>query len=330
MNGIMSIPRRLLSALALIVALLLPTAAPAATIFIDGNPTYTYDLDTGLASFTVYQIENTSFSGPAAVVRLELWAFALPYTGSPQPGYLLATCPVASTLPPLTLVMDIRCKALPFSAPPDGNWTLALLVSEYTGTPTDGGYEARDYRSYSPTVAFGKAPPPSPLVAVEYYWASRDHYFITAAPAEIAALDAGPPDGWVRTGASFPVYDVPAAGQSPVPGRSPVCRFYLPPPFGDSHYYSASPDECAAVKAKYPGFVYESPSVFYIVLPDTLAGVCPPGTAVVYRLWNQRADTNHRYTTSPVLVQQMLARGYVLEGYGLTSASMCAPSYGSN
>ncbi len=327
MNKIFGTARRSLSALALTAALLMPTAAPAATIVIDGNPSFTYDLATGLAAFTVYQIENTSFSGAEAVVRLELWAFALPYTGSPQPGYRLATCPLASTLPPLSLVMDIRCKALPFTPPPDGTWTLALLAAEYTGAPTDDGYAPRDYRSYSPTVVFGALRPSSPLVAVEFYWAARDHYFITAAPAEIAALDAGPPDGWVRTGSTFPVYDLPAAGQNPLPGTTPVCRFYLPPPFGDSHYYSASPDECAAVRAKFPGFTFESPDVFYVVLPDTLAGVCPPGTAIVYRLWNQRADTNHRYTTNVILVQQTLARGYVLEGYGLTSASMCAPPY---
>jgi hypothetical protein len=313
--------RRRVSALALAASLLAPSVAAAATIVIIGSPSYTYDLATGLATFNVSRIDNTSFEGSAATVRLELWAYAKTYTGAPQPGYRLATCSPAETVAPLTYISDVRCKSLPFTPPPDGTWTLALLLTEFTGAPTNDGYAPRDYRSYDPQVTFGALRPPSTLVAVEYYWAARDHYFITAAPAEIAALDASLPGGWLRTGASFPVYE------KQLEGTNPVCRFYLPPEFGDSHYYSASPDECAAVRAKYPGFTYEAPNVFYVPLPDTLAGVCPAGTSIVYRLWNNRVDTNHRYTTSVTLVQQTLARGYVLEGYGLTYAAMCAPPY---
>ena len=44
----------------------------------------------------------------------------------------------------------------------------------------------------------------------------------------------------------------------------------------------------------------------------------------VFRLWNQRFDSNHRYTTSQVLVAQMQAKGYVLEGERPNLAVMCA------
>jgi serine protease len=158
-----------------------------------------------------------------------------------------------------------------------------------------------------------------PSVVVEYYWATRDHYFISAAPAEIAALDAAPPGGWTRTGLGFHGYLAPQAG------ASPVCRFYLPPVAGDSHFYSASPAECAAVAVKFPTFVYEAPNVFYIPLPDAITGACPAGTIPVYRLWNNRVDGNHRYTTDPAVKAQMLARGYVPEGYGPDSVIMCSP-----
>ena len=67
--------------------------------------------------------------------------------------------------------------------------------------------------------------------------------------AEIAALDSGDTAGWARTGYAFAVFSASA------PGTSPVCRFYLPPAYGDSHFFSASPDECNAVQAKFPGFV---------------------------------------------------------------------------
>jgi len=156
------------------------------------------------------------------------------------------------------------------------------------------------------------------LPVIEYYWAARDHYFMTANPAEIAALDAELPGGWARTGQRFGAY-AQATGFA-----SRVCRFYIPPAYGDSHYFSASPEECAAVQVKFPMFTYESPKAFYIDLPDLNTGTCPAGTVPVYRLWNNRVDTNHRYTTSLAIRSQMLAKGYVSEGYGPIGVVMCA------
>jgi hypothetical protein len=45
----------------------------------------------------------------------------------------------------------------------------------------------------------------------------------------------------------------------------------------------------------------------------------------VYRLWDNRADTNHRYTTSAAIRDQFIAKGYVAEGYGTPPVAMCAP-----
>ena len=161
---------------------------------------------------------------------------------------------------------------------------------------------------------------PASATAVEYYWAARDHYFISADPAEIALLDAAPPGGWVRTGESIGVYAQPTGSAT-----SPVCRFYIPVAYGDSHYFSASPSECLAVRTKFPMFTYEAPNVFYVSLPDQVRGFCPAGHVPVYRLWNNRADTNHRYTTSKTIRDQMLAKGYITEGYGENFVSMCVP-----
>ncbi|MEP7328871.1 MAG: S8 family serine peptidase, partial [Betaproteobacteria bacterium] len=152
---------------------------------------------------------------------------------------------------------------------------------------------------------------------IEYYNATLDHYFVSAAPLEISALDAGKFPGWRRTGQSFNAY-ARATG-----GTSPVCRFYLPPSYGDSHFFSASTVECAKVRTQFPYFAYEAPDVFHIDLPSTV-GACPEGDTPVYRLWNQRADTNHRYTTSIAIRNQMLAKGYYAEGYGPQAVAMCA------
>ena len=174
--------------------------------------------------------------------------------------------------------------------------------------------------------------PASAYTVVEYYNANLDHYFMTPLPAEISALDSGSIAGWTRTGLVFDAFaSVAAAAGAAV---NPVCRFYIPPQHGDSHFFSASPDECQAVLAKiatdpnFSGYVYETPAEFYIALPDTTTGICPSGTAPVYRLWNDRADSNHRYTADLPTRNAMIARGYVPEGYGPMGVAMCTPRAG--
>ena len=157
-----------------------------------------------------------------------------------------------------------------------------------------------------------------PVEVVEYYHAGLDHFFITAAPLEIAVLDQGQVPGWARTGATFKAYASPAAG------ANPVCRFYLPIGHGDSHFYSASPAECALAAALFPHFVYESPNVMYIGLPDTATGACAAGTLPVYRVWNGKPETNHRYTTDIAVRDRMVAKGWIAEGYGPNAVIMCS------
>jgi hypothetical protein len=165
--------------------------------------------------------------------------------------------------------------------------------------------------------------------AIEYYEPALDHYFVTSIPAEIAALDGGQFPGWVRTGLSFNVF---AAG-SAVIASSPVCRFYGSPSAGlDSHFYSASILECQEVEQRFPGiWLLESDDVFEVFLPNLTTGQCPAGSIPIYRAWNNRADSNHRYTTDLSVLQAMLAKGYIAEGYGPGPAptAMCSPGNAS-
>jgi len=83
--------------------------------------------------------------------------------------------------------------------------------------------------------------------------------------------------------------------------------------------------ECVRVIVKFPSeWLFESDNVFQINLPDTATGTCPGGTVSVYRLWDQRGDSNHRYATSVAIKNQILAAGYVSEGYGPDGVVMCA------
>ncbi|MEO8751707.1 MAG: hypothetical protein ABI624_03415 [Casimicrobiaceae bacterium] len=219
--------------------------------------------------------------------------------------------------------------------PTDGATLNYATVDEvtYGPLPTDGSQalftpvgassfiavnQARDFTGAAASV------PALLVTAVEYYNPSLDHYFITNLQPDIDALDSQRIAGWVRTGGSF--YVDSTSG----PFLNPVCRFFIPPQHGSSHFFSASPAECAAVSNRigfdpnYSGYVLETSAAFYIELPNTATGACPADTIPVYRLWNNRVDSNHRYTTSRAIKLDMLAHGYLAEGYGSDAVAMCA------
>lgn len=155
--------------------------------------------------------------------------------------------------------------------------------------------------------------------AIVYYHQQLDHFFLTANAAEQAKLDAGITAGWARTSGRFRVVTAGA-----LPELSPVCRFYGRPEAGlDSHFFSAAPDECAAVLQKFSAsWLLESSSVFQVHLPDRVTGTCPRGSQRILRAFNQRADANHFYG-----IFAFAPAGWTYEGYGPGShpTTFCAP-----
>ncbi|BBJ24643.1 hypothetical protein [Candidatus Nitrotoga sp. AM1P] len=158
------------------------------------------------------------------------------------------------------------------------------------------------------------------LPVVEFYNTNLDHYFITANAGEAAGIDggsAGP--GWIRTGNSF------KSG-----GSTPVFRFYgsqVPGP--NSHFYTASASECDGLKqlqtttpAAQKRWNFES--LDFVSTPPT-NGICPTGTAPVYRAYNngfaRGVDSNHRISSATAAIQEVVARGWIDEGI-----VMCAPT----
>lgn len=161
------------------------------------------------------------------------------------------------------------------------------------------------------------------IPVIEYYHAGFDHYFITSIPAEIQNLDGGAYGGaWARTGMSFKAWA--NIGDAPI-GAVPVCRVFISYPGGSSHFYSSIAAECTTADTT-PGapLFLESPNVMYVLLADG-AGGCPYGTRGVYRIWNQRTDSNHRFTTDANVRDQMVSYGWLIEGSGPGLAVMCAP-----
>jgi hypothetical protein len=56
------------------------------------------------------------------------------------------------------------------------------------------------------------------------------------------------------------------------------------------------------------------------------AGVCPPGTVKVYRVFSNRPDANHRYMVDPAIRDQMVVLRWLAEGDGPDLVVMCAPA----
>ena len=161
--------------------------------------------------------------------------------------------------------------------------------------------------------------------SVEFYNAATKHYFRTEAATEAAGIDASmPASGWVRTGQNYKVWrtiaDAPA-------GAVPVCRFYSAG--YNSHFYTASTGECNLLRnneardraaqppGTYIGWQYEG-IVSYVMFP--VARKCPAGTQPIYRSFNMRADSNHRFSPALPLFQDMTDLGWYPEG-----VEMCTP-----
>jgi hypothetical protein len=175
--------------------------------------------------------------------------------------------------------------------------SLAILAIAGTGTTSSGA---------------------STVPVVEFHDAQDGQYFLTADAAEIAFIDGGGlGDAWSRTGVQFDAW--PRDGPAPA-GAMPVCRFFGVPGVGpNSHFYTASPDECAQVKHD-PHWQYEG--IAWQALVPGAAG-CAGEQRPVLRLWLPGADTTgsrHRYVTDASLVPAMQAAGWVLEG-----PVFCAP-----
>lgn len=109
------------------------------------------------------------------------------------------------------------------------------------------------------------------------------------------------------------------------PNLAGVCRIFsaaFAPK--SSHFYTPDAAECDTVK-KNPDWTFEA--VVFCMTPADANGGCASGTQPVYRVYDngQGAAPNHRYTTSLTVRAQMLAAGWVPEGYGKDGVIMCAP-----
>jgi hypothetical protein len=165
------------------------------------------------------------------------------------------------------------------------------------------------------------SPPTNTATAVEYYYTAWNFYFVTASPAEIAALDGGAFGGlWKRTGQQFKVYTLAGASVS----SATVYRFFstiFSPK--SAHFYTANIAEYNAL-VNGIGWQLEGP-VFSTPMPAS-NGTCPAGSIPIYRMYNNGMGgaPNHRFVTNANVRAQMLAAGWIAEGQGI-GVGFCSP-----
>jgi len=176
--------------------------------------------------------------------------------------------------------------------------------------------------------AFGKLAAVGSVSAqvTEFYNTTLDHFFMTADESEKAAIrtgGAGP--GWVETNQNFWAWAPTVTRESAF-----VCRFYGDLVKGpNSHFYSASTDECRSLLALQDATPDSQPRwnsegyAFKVSLPAN--GQCATGLLPVYRAYNDGfahgIDSNHRYALERGLLAPLVARGWKDEGL-----AFCVPA----
>lgn len=160
----------------------------------------------------------------------------------------------------------------------------------------------------------------------EFHNTTLNHYFITADENEKTAIRSGAAGaGWVETGQNFWAWTPNVLEESAF-----VCRFYGDPVKGpNSHFYSASTDECRSLLGLQLSTPVSEPRwnsegyEFKVSLPD--AGKCRSGLVPIYRAYNDGfahgVDSNHRYVVDRALLAPLLANGWKDEGI-----AFCVPA----
>jgi uncharacterized delta-60 repeat protein len=164
-------------------------------------------------------------------------------------------------------------------------------------------------------------------VAVEYFHQQYGHYFVSAGVDETRRLDTDVAwtSQWSRTGHTFNVWMVPDGD------HFPVCRFWSGQSFApkSSHFYTPFAGECATVGLD-PVWQFEG-NAFAWKLPiwGLLGASCPADARPLYRAYNRGASgaPNHRYTTDPAILDEMIGQGWEMEGDRWTRIFACVPRH---
>jgi hypothetical protein len=289
-----------------------------------GNVSYSASNEEHRITFSFDRLQNSSAVGYSGRFQVKMFlTFAPVVPGEAFTYFSMGAYPYEPLLAGDYRGPDTR--TVPMRLPFDGIYYISIGAFEKAVDPDcwPAGYCLDDFVTFPTLVQisdgiitdYGPVNPAPTTAAVEYFHAGFGHYFFTADPAEIAGLDGGAYDfAYQRTGQQWKVW-TSGAGVD-------MCRFFTTPgTFGakSSHFYTPVASECEGLKLN-PAWIFEK-NEGRVELPT--AGVCPVGTQILYRLYNQgqTGAPNHRYTTSLAIRSQMIAQGFVPED----SNNACVP-----
>ena len=133
-----------------------PLTAAASNVKFLGEASYSYSANIAFLNADGYV--NYSGNGQSGPLRLELWAFATPYTGGAlTSGYKLASYQLQS-IGAQWQENGVNSGPVLYAPPPNGTWVYALLITELSGfSSVNEGYTADDWRNLPPPVVVGPA-----------------------------------------------------------------------------------------------------------------------------------------------------------------------------
>ena len=110
-----------------------------------------YSYAGAFATLRADQVSNNRASGYSGTLRMELWAFSLPYNGSATVGYKLATYQLGQ-LSAGFVFNSIDSGLVPYTSPSIGTWYYSMLLTEYDGSTLNGGYSQLHHVDFSTPV----------------------------------------------------------------------------------------------------------------------------------------------------------------------------------
>jgi hypothetical protein len=125
-----------------------------------------YAVEGNMVNLAADQVKNNDTSGISGALRMELWAYAQPFDGTPQSGVRMAVRDLGQLAAGATI--DNISGLVPFTPPGQGTWYFTLFLTEFTGSGSDDGYTARVFATFPTPVTFGSTSPP--FVPVTGLW----------------------------------------------------------------------------------------------------------------------------------------------------------------
>ncbi len=118
-----------------------------------------YNISGGTVRLQAQTVVNRRSGGASGSLRVELWAFATPYSGGSGTGYKIAQTSVLAPLSAGFQYSNIDQTVTQLATPPNGTWYVHLFVTEFTGSSLNDGFLFVDWLRFANLWVIGVALP---------------------------------------------------------------------------------------------------------------------------------------------------------------------------